>query len=1406
MLQIRGRRGEPVGLGFLVADDLALTCAHVVDAALDQPPGTEPAADARIGVTFPLLRAWTENAVGGADNDETHTTARVEHQVPVLPSGAGDVAVLRLSAAVRGTQPVQLIEEPDVWEHPARVFGFPTGRPGGVWHSAVLRARQASGWVQADMAASGYRVSRGFSGSPVWDEELGGVVGMMALAEEGEPPASYLIPTAGLLNAWPDLRPLALPPSPFRRLSSFGEVDAAVFHGRRAESDAVARMVDGGHWTAIVGPSGSGKSSLAQAGVVPRMRPKGNAVVVLRPSSGSSPSAGLAAELLALLEPGLSETDRIDRLPKLAQALIRKRGLADVLTPLLHRQDSRRLLIVIDQFEELLAHEAEAVDELAGILFDESLPETVRVLTTLRADFLGAVLAHPRFGHAFDGRQVYALGPMHTDQLREVVTLPVDAVPGVRYEPHLVDRILADTGAAPGALPLLSFALDQLWREQQRYTPGRLTHEAYERIGGVAGALRDHLVEVWTDCIPQSDEAMARRLFTRLIRIPLESAAVTRRVATRAEMGEDEWRLAQRLAAARARLLVIGQDSVGAETVELIHEAIITSWDKLEDWAAEDRSFLVWRETLDHDRRRWEEDGRALDLLPTAATLAGSQQWLAGREAELTAVEREYLKLGRAHHRSRARKRRALWSGLGLLVVVALLFGSLFAYTRQESQQRQAIADSRSLVQFSQDQEAFDPVLSVKLALAAQMVSSTQEARSQLLRQYLEYSDSTRILSGLLGTVEQFQTSRNGKVIFARSKTGRAMLFVHALNDMVRSEHFAVKQVLYAMVSADGSRVAYVCENGAAGWFQVHPDADRIVGKVHQLPKVTDLMKDPSDLKNGFAMSVDGRFVAVRSEEDLMWWDLDRGTVGGRVRTPAEISGRLWIGTDNKSLLLEESHLGREHPSGLVALDMASGKSRTVVRDVDDVLVSGDRSAVVVCRSGDKGAFYRLLRVSDGTQQARPFYKGDLSSCTEGQGIDVTGHRIVTKSGKDLALVDISQGKEISGATQLDGITATASDLVLSSGNLLLAGHSDSLINYVELSAEPNVLDVSDQKLTADGSRTVSVVDDGATLQLRPALSSPGDDLLIAKVNRPQPYWLPDEYHLVFGPGRKLLADWDAKNAISVREVSTLRRTARITMPKPPSAADVDYFFDREGHLVTVSGTRVQQWDARTGKELAHYDVRGIIAKSRDANTPRKVFVGNYPTDNQVAVLVWGDPTVRVINLTTGRTTATVKVPIDAIAMQFDPSGRYFAVLRSAGILELWRRDPPRKELGPLRSVVENADKPYVANFLDGEGRFVVAANSSVRIYRIGDRAYTESYDFGREPSSLLGDGSYDFRDITSDGGSIIYQDSRNTGGPLRLDPDQWRHGLCDVIGNLQFTADEIASIPTHLSAERICP
>ncbi|MFD7169011.1 nSTAND1 domain-containing NTPase [Streptomyces violascens] len=892
VLRIRDGRGEPVGVGFLVSDTLALTCAHVVSAALGTPHDVAPGPSARIQVDLPLVQDGAEAA---------GTAASVEQWVPPRPygsgsSGAADVAVLRLDAALPGAGPVRLVEAQDLWEHRVRAFGLPAGRPGGVWHSGVLRARQANGWVQADLVGDGYPVSRGFSGTPVWDETLVGVVGMVAVAESGRPPVSYLIPTSGLLAAWSELRAVALPPSPFRGLSAFQESDAAVFHGRQAESDELAALLASEQRVTVVGPSGSGKSSLAMAGVVPRLRTAGALAVVVRPASGSSPLSALAAALLPLLEPGLSETQRLARIPDLAAVLRRPGGLADLVSQLLDRCDSRRLLVVVDQCEELLDLPQAVVDELAGVLFADSLPRAVRVLATLRSDFLDAVLAHPSLGPIL-GRRIQAIGPLEAERLREIVTAPVDAIPGVRYEPHLADRILAETGTEPGALPLLGLTLDLLW---QRQTGGLLTHQAYEQLGGVAGALSAYADRVWGDYVPAAEEQSARRLFTRLMRMPLGSAAVTRRMVLRSELGVDEWQIAQRLAA--TRLLVASRSAEGVETVELAHEALITGWPRLAEWAVEERSFLEWRESLRHDMERWERGGRAPELLPTAAALADAQRWLRDRASGLTDAERDYLHRGRTYHRSRTRRRRALFSGVALVAVLALLFGTLFTYVRHQSQERAAQANSRALTQLSQYEEATDPVRSAMLAMAAYQTSPTQEARNQLLRRYLALSTATRDLSGLLGNIAQFQTSRDGNVVLARSVFGRAMLFVHDTTGAVHSEALPTSALMAVMVAPDGRRAAYVREDGTAGWFDVNTNSAQPMGPVHQLPGAGQLVEYSDDPQRGFAMSPDGRIMAAVEGEDLVWWDLNRGTTGGSAAKPADISGKMWIAPDNRTL------------------------------------------------------------------------------------------------------------------------------------------------------------------------------------------------------------------------------------------------------------------------------------------------------------------------------------------------------------------------------------------------------------------------------------------------------------------------------------------------------------------------
>ncbi|MCX4632241.1 serine protease [Streptomyces sp. NBC_01443] len=1411
VLRIRDVRGEPVGLGFLVSPELALTCAHVVSAALGTPQDQEPQASARIHVDLPLLSA---SGAGG-----TGVTASVEHWMPPQESGGGDVAVLRLDAPLPGAHPVRLIEAEEVWEHPVRAFGFPAGRPGGVWHSGVLRAKQAHGWVQADLAGQGYPVSRGFSGTPAWDEHLVGVVGMVAVAESGQPPVSYLIPTVGLLQAWPELRGLALPPSPFRSLSAYQEADAPLFHGRRAESDELARALSAEQWVTVVGASGSGKSSLALAGVVPRLRASGAEAVVVRPASGSSPLAALAAGLLPLLEPGLpktSETQRLAWVADLTEALGRG-GLADVVTRVLELRKSRRLLVVVDQFEELLALAPEAVNELADVLFDDALPHTVRVLTTLRADFLELALAHPRLGPVLSQR-VHALGPLGPERLREVVTAPVDAIPGVRYEPALVDHILEDTGTEPGALPLLGFTLDLLWQGQ---SGGLLTYQAYRTLGGVTGALSAHADQVWAEYVPAQDEPAARRLFTQLIRIPMGSAAATRRMALRSELGEHEWRIAQQLAA--TRLLVTGRSAEGSETVELVHEALINGWEKLARWAAEDRSFLQWRESLRHDMDRWEGSERKVP--PHTVALEGARLWVSERGADLSTAEHAFLEAARAYSRSRTRRRRAALSFVAVLTVVAMMSTTFLVAVRQESRVREALATSRALTQASQDVASTDPARSVMLALAAYETSPTQEARNQLLRVYLMHSGKGRVLSGLLGTVRRLETSLDGNVVLATSTNGRATLFVHAVTGEVRSAQVpSVGQVQYPMVSADGRRAGYVQEDGKAAWFSVNADGEHLVGELHRLPEAPGTATG-SNKKVIPSMSVDGTLIVSRVLDRLVWWDLESGTVVRSTPAPGDYdddSVHLWIAADNQTVLLQRDGL-EKNTSALLAHDAATGATRVVVTDVDEIELSGDRTAAVACRAQSNGPALSLLRISDGAQQGEPYGEQEERYKTDrcwSHSVNTTGSQVAVSSADTIRVVDLLQRKVVSTVPTAKS-TYGSRRLVSAGGKLFYVTWQDSLITYTELPPGGGVLSVGQQRLTNDGTRTISVLADGSSMQLRPSADQDSDRLL-AEASRRKPYWKPGNDDLLkLSRDGSLLADQEGQNVVSVREVSTLREVAIITAAEPPPLPvpkpsilgpalppgeawkwGFQYFFDPDGKVLTISGSVVQRWEPRTGREIVRFDVKALLPEGTPEGGP-EIDVAPYPAPNKVSVIRPGDPEVRIVDITTGAITETVRTTEDVLAVQFDPSGRYFGLMRRGAIVELWRRDPLRRELGPLQSTTEDLVTPTVTRFLDGDGRFLIAANNAVRIYRVGERAPEDSYEFGKPPGTS--DGSYRFLDISGDGKMVIYADRSGPGGPLALDPQVWQYDLCRIIGYRKFTDDERASLPARVPAHPRC-
>lgn len=524
-----------------------------------------------------------------------------------------DLALLVLEdTAPAGSQPLRLVIEHNttrLWGHSCRAFGFPQGHDGGTWATARLQdAIGEKGWLQFSASdASAYFVQAGFSGAPLWDEELNGVVGMIVAADR-KVRAAFCIPTAQLLAFCPELRPQTLPPNPYRGLQAFREQHAAFFFGREAMSDELWKKVSKASLVSVLGASGSGKSSLVFAGLVPKVRAQPDwELVSLRP--GDDPFKALARTLIPLLEPAMTETDRLREVPKLRDVL--RHGeviLTDVLHRILDIIGKTTLLIVLDQFEELFTQNAasERSAFLELLLPVITLPGPCwRMLLTLRADFLSQALAHRTFADALNQGEKLFLAAMKHDELRDAICKPAD-VYNVTFEAGLVERILDDVEKAPGQLPLLEFTLTQMWERQEDY---RLTHAIYDAIGGITGALTNYAEEVYARFTITEQEEV-RRVFIQMV-VPGEEGQDARRRVLRTELSEVRWNIVRQLA--DSRLLVTDKVHDGQEEyAELVHEVLIQGWPRLREWVDADRNFRRWQERARLLERQWREKTRTM--------------------------------------------------------------------------------------------------------------------------------------------------------------------------------------------------------------------------------------------------------------------------------------------------------------------------------------------------------------------------------------------------------------------------------------------------------------------------------------------------------------------------------------------------------------------------------------------------------------------------------------------------------------------------------------------------------------------------------------------------------------------------------------------------------------------------
>jgi DNA-binding SARP family transcriptional activator/WD40 repeat protein len=518
--------------------------------------------------------------------------------------------------------------------------------------------------------------------------------------------------------------------NPYKGLRAFDEGDAAHFYGRDADADALVALVEAHRVVAVVGPSGSGKSSLVRAGAVPRLRGRGALVAVVIP--GPRPLDELSEALLSV---------GVDAPVDLRDALLDPSTLAAALQQLLPDGDAP-FVLVIDQFEELWTLvDTDARDRLLAALVaaTEAPGSRLRVIATVRADFYDRPLAHPVVGPAVR-EATLAITPLRAADLQLAITAPAGSV-GVRLEPSLVAELVADLATDAASLPLLQYALTELFEQR---TFGVMTSDAYRAIGGIAGALTARADELYLT-LTETERPAVRRLFDRLV-TPGDGTQDTRRRARRTELVSVPATIIESFGA--ARLLTFDHDPVDREpTVEIAHEALIRAWPRLRTWLDEDRDGLRLQRHLADSATAWEAAGRPPADLYRGARLEATVAWVSKHDdSTLTAVEHDFLDEAR-RRASRSRVvARAVVGTICTLLVLALLTAAL-AFVQQrraDTKAREARAnatraealrrdaDTRRLVAESGNAQSKDLALSLLLAREANARADDPATRTAL--------------------------------------------------------------------------------------------------------------------------------------------------------------------------------------------------------------------------------------------------------------------------------------------------------------------------------------------------------------------------------------------------------------------------------------------------------------------------------------------------------------------------------------------------------------------------------------------------------------------------------------------------------------------------------------------------